>query len=309
MGSKADTQRSEKEKIMANILCVGIATLDIINEVECYPDEDDEVRILSQEKRRGGNATNTAAVLSQLGHQCDWAGTLVNEIDSQTILSDLEYHQIKYDHCQFLEQGKVPTSYIILSRKSGSRTISHYRDLPEYSFDAFKSIDLHSYDWFHFEGRNVAETQKMMNWCKQQSPDTPISVEIEKPRELIQNLFEPADIILFSKQYALAQTKTSAEVFCQEISTQYFDKAIICAWGNLGAGGSFNQKYYWQDALNIKVVDTLAAGDVFNAGIIDQQINQQTLSKCIQFACQLAGKKCSINGIKDLLLKISLSNS
>ncbi len=288
---------------MAKILCTGIATLDIINEVACYPDEDDEIRILAQEKRRGGNATNTAVVLSQLGHQCFWAGTLVNESDRQTILSDLEYYQINYDNCQFLEHGKIPTSYITLSQDTGSRTISHYRDLPEYTFDAFKKINLHSFDWFHFEGRNIEQTQQMIHWCKQHCPDTPISVEIEKPRDLIVKLFKFADIMLFSKQYALSRAATSVKDFCQRLSAQYPDKTISCAWGSSGAGASFKQQYYWQTALKIKTVDTLAAGDVFNAGMIDQQLRQSHLKKCLEFACQLAGKKCTQKGIADLSAK------
>ncbi len=285
---------------MAKILCTGIAALDIINEVKYYPDEDDEIRIAAQEKRRGGNATNTAVVLSQLGHQCFWAGTLVNEMDSRIILADLEHYQINYDYCQFIDGGKIPTSYITLSQDTGSRTICHYRDLPEYSFAAFKKIKLQEFDWLHFEGRNIAQTQQMMLWCKQQYPDIPISVEIEKPRDLINKLFQAADILLFSEQYARAQAAASAETFCQLINSQYPDKTIICAWGDSGAGAAFKQQYYWQSAQKIKAVDTLAAGDVFNAGIIDQQIKQIPIKKCLEFACQLAGKKCTQKGIAGL---------
>ncbi len=285
---------------MAKILCTGIATLDIINEVRCYPDEDDEIRILSQKKCRGGNATNTAVVLSQLGHQCAWAGTLVNETEAQTILSDLAHHQINYDHCHFLEQGKIPTSYITLSQETGSRTISHYRDLPEYSFEIFKKINLQYFDWFHFEGRNIEETQKMMLWSRQQCPDTPISLEVEKPGALITSLFQAANVILFSKQYALSQGFNSTKSFCQELGLKYPDKTIICAWGDFGAGASSKQQYFEQHALNVTVVDTLAAGDVFNAGIIDQQLKQNNLKNCLKYANQLAGKKCAIKGISSL---------
>lgn len=300
MGSSTEQQRWGNSGIMAKILCTGIATLDIINEVKCYPDEDEEIRILAQNKLRGGNATNTAVVLSQLGHQCFWAGTLVNEVDSRTILADLEHYQINYDNCQFLDAGKIPTSYITLSQDTGSRSISHYRDLPEYTFEAFKKIKLQEFDWFHFEGRNIAQTQQMMLWCQQQYPDIPISVEIEKPRDLIKHLFQAADIVLFSEQYARAQGAASAEAFCQFISSQYPEKTIICAWGDSGAGASLQQQYYWQSAQKIKAVDTLAAGDVFNAGIIDQQIRQIPIKKCLEFACQLAGKKCVQKGIAGL---------
>ncbi len=286
---------------MAKILCTGIATLDIINEVESYPGEDDEILILSQEKRRGGNASNTAVVLSQLGHQCSWAGTLVNEIDSQTILDNLKHYKINHKHCQILKKGKIPTSYITISRATGSRTISHFRDLPEYSFKDFKKIDLTFFDWFHFEGRNISETKKMMLWCKQQCPETPVSIEIEKPRKLIHQLIEPADLILFSRQFAQSQGATSAKSFCHAISSEYSNKTIVCAWGDAGAGGIKNQAYYWQAALKIKAIDTLAAGDVFNAGYIHQKLQKQTFKQCITYASQLAGMKCTHKGIDNLI--------
>lgn len=73
---------------MARILTVGIATLDIVNQVSAYPAEDDEIRATAQTIRRGGNATNTAVVLSQLGHQVDWAGALVQQPNNAAITED-----------------------------------------------------------------------------------------------------------------------------------------------------------------------------------------------------------------------------
>ena len=58
------------------VLGVGVATLDVIDSLEIFPREDSEQRALDRYQRRGGNAANTLAVLSQLGHDCSWAGTL-----------------------------------------------------------------------------------------------------------------------------------------------------------------------------------------------------------------------------------------
>ena len=172
---------------MSNILCIGIATIDIINEVLEYPVEDTENRILSQHKRRGGNAANTAVILSQLGHQSYWAGTLLSkqasDADNQNILNDFDKYQINYDYSKFLNQGKVPTSYITLSQKTASRTITHYRDLAEFSFQSFDTIDLKEFDWLHFEGRNIKQTKKMMQKSKHLFPKIPLSLEVEKNRE------------------------------------------------------------------------------------------------------------------------------
>lgn len=286
---------------MARILCVGIATLDIVNEVASYPKEDDEIRILSQEKHRGGNATNTAVVLSQLGHQCDWAGTLVSHpeenSDTQTILNDLYQNRVNYDNCLFLPQGKVPTSYITLCRDTGSRTICHYRDLPEYNFQAYKTINLQVFDWLHFEGRNIDQVRHMMAYSKKHHPTTPISLEIEKIRNNIETLIEYADIIFFSRQYALAQGFIDAKSFCQNKSVLYPDTIIVCAWGESGAGASLNQNFFWQDAEKIHALDTLGAGDVFNAGIIAQQIKRLNIQSCLNYACQLAASKCTQKGL------------
>ena len=111
---------------MPRILAVGIATVDIINEVDTYPAEDAELRALSQLVRRGGNATNTLVVLSQLGNQCVWGGVLADEHDAPVVLDELEQYDINIDYCPRIARGKLPTSYITLSRSSGSRTIVHY---------------------------------------------------------------------------------------------------------------------------------------------------------------------------------------
>ena len=283
---------------MAKILCVGIATLDIVNEVVAYPEEDDEIRILAQEKRRGGNAANTAVILSQLGHECYWAGTLVKESDCQIILDDFDDYQINTDYAQFLVSGKVPTSYISISRETASRTISHFRDCPEYCFSEFKKINLQAFEWLHFEGRNIEHTYKMMCYAKQNYPKLPISVELEKPRKGIEQLIEAADIIIFSKHYALAHNFYSAFEFLQQFKQYSNDKVVVCAWGSSGAAALFKQQNNWQDAVQVKAVDTLAAGDVFNAAIIDQQIKQNNISLSLKAACQLAAEKCTIKGLR-----------
>jgi len=141
-----------------NILGIGIATLDIVNTVDGYPREDSKVR-------RGGNVTNTLVVLSQLGHRCSWGGVLAKEPDTAYILRDLERHHIDYRYCRQVEDGTAPTSYILLNRRNGSRTIIHYRDLPEFTHREFRRIDLSPFHWIHFEGRDVAHTRKMLERC------------------------------------------------------------------------------------------------------------------------------------------------
>jgi len=285
---------------MANILAVGIATLDIINTVDGYPHEDSEQRAHSHAKARGGNATNTLVVLSQLGHNCTWAGVLIDEPDSQTIINDLRLHKINFNHCRRLQQGKMPTSYITVNKHTGSRTIVHYRDCPEYSFDDFTTLDLSDIDWVHFEGRAPEDTLKMLLRLKKHFPDLPCSVEIEKPRPDIECLFELADVLLFSKHYAVAKGFDSASALLASLEPNI---QASCTWGELGAWVKTNG----HDPVHIAphpqtdVVDTLGAGDTFNAGLLDRLVNGDDLVDAVSYANKLASHKCGQLGFSNLL--------
>ena len=283
---------------MARVLAVGIATLDIINSVECYPAEDDEMRAISQRMCRGGNATNTLAVLSQLGHACHWAGVMVDEPDARHIEVDLEKYDIDIRAVLRLEQGKVPTSYITHNLANGSRTIVHYRDLPEYPFEQFQQVDLSRFDWLHLEGRNVHETRQMLDWAKQYAPDLPCSIEIEKERDDIEQLFELANVLLFSRAYAQGRGYQNAISFLAAMRPRCKVSQLVCAWGEAGAWAMDEVGEYHSAAfIPARVADTLGAGDTFNAGMIDALVHGQDLAVALEHACRLAGRKCGHHGL------------
>lgn len=283
------------------VLGVGVAALDIINKLACYPLEDEEVRVLSQRRARGGNATNTLVILSQQGHVCSWAGVLPREPDAELVLADLKHHRIQSDFCTRPHQGKLPTSYISLSQATGSRTIVHHRDMPEYSFQAFDRIDLDQFDWIHFEGRDVAELTPMLEKAAAW-PGLRCSLEVEKPRPGIEVLLPLADVVLFSRHYVIGRGYEQADTFLQQISGQV--KESYVAWGELGAWAMDQAgQIYHSPAFPPQIIcDTLGAGDVFNAGIIHSRMQNSSVSVALDFACRLAGYKCGIEGFAGVVI-------
>ena len=287
---------------MANILGVGIAAVDIINVTDGFPGEDDEVRAIKQMVRRGGNTTNTLIVLNQLGHQCQWLGTLADDNNSNIIVDDLGRNRIEFSHCQRFANSKTPTSYITLNQQNGSRTIVHYRDLPELSATAIKHVDITQTQWIHFEGRNVTETRKMIDYVREQTSAVAISVEIEKPREQLGQLFSGANVYFFSRAFATAQQFDSAAKLLKYYRTIISDALLVCTWGEDGAYALDQQMLLHAPAATVpKLVDTIGAGDTFNAGFIHTQLQGQSVAASLQFACDLAARKCSIDGFSGVV--------
>lgn len=287
---------------MASLLGIGNATLDIIHLVDSYPKENDEMRCRRRYVRRGGNTANTLVVLSQLGVRCSWAGTLVDDDQGALIRDDLALHGVDTGCCHYVAQGSVPISSILVNTDNGSRTIIHYRDMPEYAADDFAGVDLAPFDWLHFEGRNVVETRRMLERVRRLYPGTQVSIEIEKPRDDIDSLFEYADVLLFSRVYARALGYRKPLSLLHAVQEEFPQALLFCAWGDEGAAALDRQgKSYLHEAVVPEVVvDTLGAGDTFNAGIISACMDGLDAEAGLALACQLAGKKCSQSGFDDL---------
>ena len=288
---------------MAEVLAMGVAALDIVNLVEAYPAEDSEVRAVTQRVSRGGNAANTLAVLVQLGHRGSWAGVWADEPDGHRIVADLEQRGIRVGPARRAASGKSPTSYITLSRATGSRTIVHHRDLPELDFEHFAGLDLVGYHWLHFEGRpNTGDLHRMLVHARRHNPHAGISLEVEKPREGIEHCWHDPDVLLFSADFARARGFTDPETFLRSLDPAAAPGLKVCTWGEQGAVALDNagRLHRAPPAPPDQVVDTVGAGDAFNAAIIDALLRHAHVSEALAAATRLAGKKCGQEGLEGL---------
>ncbi len=286
---------------MARILCCGIVTLDVINHVPHYPAEDEELRATAHERRSGGNAANTARVLAQHSHEVALAATVADDVHGNWLLGELAEAGVDTRHCLRLS-GATPTSYILLNRRNGSRTIVHYRDLAELPASEIQQAIDERFDWLHFEGRNVVALQKALT---QHSPDHQqhVSIEAEKPRDGLEALFPFADIIMLSRPWAEAAGHDHPRSLLQALAQQYPQQRFTCTWGQDGA---------WfcdpaGDPIHVpalpvsRVVDSIGAGDCFNAGLVHALSTGRTLEDAVHYATALAAKKISQQGIDGLL--------
>ncbi|PWB79976.1 MAG: ketohexokinase [Candidatus Methylomirabilota bacterium] len=286
---------------MARILAVGTATLDLIFTVARYPGEDAEVRAEGLRISPGGNAANTLVVLSQLGHACAFGGVLADSPEAASILERLARYHIDLTACRRV-CGRPPTSSVLLSLKGGSRTIVHYRDLPEYTDEDFRRIDLTPFGWIHLETRDGLQTGRMIRRLRESRPDLSYSVEIEKPRPGIEAVFADATLLIFSRAYVGHCGFDAPQSFLLRMREQAPKADLVLPWGDEGAYGldRWGTMHHSPAYPPVEVKDTLGAGDTFNAALIDACLKGLGLAEALSHACRLAGKKCGQIGLEGL---------
>lgn len=289
------------------ILIVGLACLDIVNVASRFPEEDQDMRVDSQRWCRGGNASNSSVILAQLGASVEYFGTLARVPVTDIVTQDLARYGVLHNKCVYHTNCFTPTSIVIVNEASGSRTILHgNRSLPELTSEDFDKLDLSCYKWIHFEGRNITEVIKMVEKirtynqsCRRDEVIT-TSVEVEKPREEYQKLFAVGDVVFVSKDYARYHGYKTAVEALHGFSGLIKERAqLICAWGEEGAWGMDEDRHIHHSSAfpPDKLLETLAAGDTFNAAVIFCLWKGKSLQDTLLFSCRLAGFKCGIQGL------------
>jgi ketohexokinase len=113
-----------------------------------------------------------------------------------------------------------------------------------------------------------------------------------------------ANILFFSRQYALTKGHSDPTSFLYFMASLNPTADLICGWGD---GGAFGRSAITQNVFHVpahrqpKVVDTVGAGDTLIAGVIHGLMCGKCLFEALQLGVRLAGIKCGQIGYDNLV--------
>nr|XP_014057491.1 unnamed protein product [Salmo salar] len=229
------------------------------------------------------------------------------------IVGDFSRRGVDISSVAWQREGETPCACCVVCPPSGSRTVVlSDTNLPDVSATDFSKVDLSQYKWIHWEGRNAEEQVKMIQQVELSNDTLPqqqritVSVEIEKTREPLYQLFQHGDVVFVSKDVAMHFGFHSAASALKGLYHRVKKGAVlICAWAEKGAdamgpdGIVVHSDAFPPEA----VVDTLGAGDTFNASVIYTLSNGGGVQEALTFGCQVAGRKCGVHGYDEIVTK------
>ena len=279
------------------VLLVGNCVLDQVWQLPYFPAQDEEMRAINCTRLIGGNACNSAQMLALLKNEVELVCSLAQDASSEWLLRELSTRGIGTRHCIQQPGYSTPESSIWLNSLNGSRTIAHHRNLPELGLESLQNIEPESYRWIHFEGRNIRVLKSYLATFRH--PNCLLSLEIEKDRPDIEKLLPYVHVAIVSNAYLRSRKISATECL------QYFRQInsalnVVCTLGADGLIALDDRGKLIEIAAQpvARVVDTIAAGDCFIAGLIHQMLQLEPFYAALDYAHKLAARKIQFQGIK-----------
>ena len=196
------TTSSTKKK--PKILSFGIAAVDFVAVVDHFPEPDEKMRSSSLLIAGGGNAANSACAMGRLKDyvEVDLSTAVGDDANGNTILQGVAEFGVGVDHIERPPNSNSPFSYI-LTTPDNARTIIHQPSTRNMSVEFCKnSIPLEDYDAVHFDCRHPKAAVALANKCHKKG--IPYSVDVERPREGLDELLSKASVVICNSNYCNA---------------------------------------------------------------------------------------------------------
>ena len=264
---------------MTQVVCVGLATLDTVFEVQDHPERDSRVVASELTVAGGGPAATAAVTLARLGVATAFVGSVGNDEIGARIREGLEREGVDVSELAAVPGQRSPQSSILCDTRTSSRTIVHYPGtLPPLELSsAGRALCLAS-EWVHVDQTGYGAVRNLRH-------EVCLSVDGGNPIDDLAldgvDLYAPTEVALRrcfdSPEDALAAGA----------------KRVVVTRGSHGSVAlTSDGERFEVPGLHIAPVSTLGAGDVFRGALLAQLLRDAPLADALTVANACAALSC-----------------
>lgn len=263
-------------------------------------------------RKVGGAELNFAIGCARLGLQTKWASRLGGDEFARVIYNFARGEGVNMANVEFVKG--YPTSLNFKEvREDGSGKTFYYRyqspiltmmpeDIKEEMFEDIDLVHLTGV-FLAIDPKNLAITKRVLEIARQKkitvSFDPNIRLKLwtlERAKAVYQEVFPFVDILLTGLDEIEMINGDSSSKALEELAEKYNIQQLVVKDGANGAKVLNDQKWFEKEAFSVKPIDTVGAGDGFDAGYIYSVLNGFTPEKALEFANAVGALVTTVSG-------------
>jgi sugar/nucleoside kinase (ribokinase family) len=288
--------------VKVDVIGVGANSIDYVYRVPAHPVPDSatsKLKIVENLISPGGQTATTLCTCAALGLQTSYIGTIGNDDNGTRMRDELARRGVDVSHV-IVRDATNPFAVILIDQQKGERVVMWDRQ-PRATLrpDDLDPSAIAGARLLHVD--DVDEEAAIAAARIARAQDIPVTSDIERVTQKTEELIAQVTVPIF-EEHAL-------EVFTgekhPERGLRKLGRDLACV--TLGARGAMlisGDRVYLEPAVQVSVVDTTGAGDVFRGAFIVSMLRGDAPESILRFANRAAGLSCTrigaIGGIEAL---------
>jgi 2-dehydro-3-deoxygluconokinase len=286
-----------------DLVCIGHLVYDIRDYIEAFPSADRTVHLrMPPQISAGGSAANVALNARRLGHSSGLIANVGDDPHGRFILSELAKDGVDLAQTKLIKKGRTGLSVILIDPNGEVMVIEDLgcADWPR----RMPAQYIRSAKWVHIAGCSL-------EWMKQASSiaskiGLPISFDPGRAasklgKKALDPILKRVDLLIINRKELAAITGSFSIEGVKALSKEYQCSVVLKQGSGPALSSTSGHELFSVPSFRApKVVDTLGAGDAFDAGVICGKLENRSLYEAITMGHACAAAKVMHAGAQSM---------
>lgn len=287
-----------KDKTL-DLIGFGDPFLDLVIEVDQLPKSNTNCPMLTRCFQGGGNVATALAAASRLGLKTSLIGSVGDDLFGKMSVSDLEYNGVDTSK-MIVHKNKKSNFSVCVAEKAvkGKEFIVGHGDFEQIQENEVEEAYIKSAKMLH-TGLITPAVVQACKWMHEAGGKVSIDAPYYKP--FVYENYHLFDIFIGSEMYydVMCEENGYDPKNYKENMNTLLEKGceiVIFTFGEKGCRGISGKTYFELPALQVDVVDTTGAGDVFHGAFDYAYLQGWDVVECAKFSTGMSAVKCTRPG-------------